>query len=269
MKKHLLLLATAILLAGCSATIDEPERYLKNTSIEYLDFAHDLRFPYSQLGYTANEPFKTLCSYEYTNGLVTKVSGGFKQTNGATDVAIYVYSQDVYDSLIYKEKIVNVYTKPAFSYFSGDVTENPTIYELNSEGNIARFTRRDGYEVTYAYNGDAIFEKNSDGDTLRVLYKENDNLIKIVKNYRDGSGKILSVSETLFENYDNSSNPFKGRYYLIGAFYRAFSENNYTDVTQNYYVMKSDGTLSLLSTTTTSIPISYDEYGYPRLGDYE
>jgi hypothetical protein len=269
MKKYLPLLISVILLSGCTPSgNDEPERLLKNVSIEYLDFANDFRFPGAQLGYTAAEPYKTLCSFEYKGRQVCKVSGGFKLQTGGTSVATYVYTQVVTDTLVYDGTTVNVYTRPQYSYFTGDKPANPTVYKLNEDGKIVQFTRRDGYQVNYSYNGDIIAEKNAAGDTLRIFYLENNNLVKIIKKYKDSNGIIISVLETLFENYDESPNPLKDKYYLIGAFYRSFSKNNFNSITQNYYVMLADGSSRFLSASVTSVLISYDQNGYPEFGEY-
>jgi len=269
MKNFLPFLTSLIILAGCTSSGDtEPVRLLKNASIEYLDFTNDFRFPGAQLGYNAAEPFKTVCSYSYSKEQVCKVTGGFKIGTGGTSVNTYAYSMGVTDTLIYNGNTVNVYTRPEFSYFSGDKPSNPTIYKLNTDGRILQFTRRDGYQVDYTYNGDLITEKNSSGDTLRVFYLENHNLVRIINNYKDKNGVIVSVLETLFENFDDNPNPLKDKYFLVGAYYRSFSKNNFTRMTQNYYVKLANGTFKLLNTSSSSVPISYDNNGYPEFGEY-
>jgi hypothetical protein len=269
MKRYLPLLISAIIFSGCTTSgNDEPERLLKNVSIEYLDFANDFRFPGAQLGYTAAEPYKTLCSYTYFENKVCKVSGGFKLGTGGSSVNTYVYTQEVTDTIVYDGTTVNVYTRPQYSYFTGDQPANPTVYKLNEDGKIVQFTRRDGYQVNYSYNGDIIAEKNNIGDTLRVFYMENHNLVKIIRNYKDNTGITVSVLETLFEDYDENPNPLRDKSYLVGAFYRSFSKNNFTGITQNYYVKLSDKSLKLLSTSSSSIPVNYDQSGYPEFGEY-
>ncbi|HNX67328.1 MAG TPA: hypothetical protein PKH02_10630 [Bacteroidales bacterium] len=270
MKNFLPLLTSIIILAGCTSSGNtEPARHLKNVSIEYLDFANDFRYPGAQLGYTAAEPYATVCSYSYTKELVNKVSGGFKLGTGGSSVNTFVYSADVTDTLIYSGTTVNVFTRPEYSYFSGDQPSNPNIYKLNEDGRILQFTRRDGYQVNYTYNGDLIIEKNLSGDTLRVFHMENHNLVRITKNYKDNNGVTVSVLETLFEDFDENPNPLKDKYFLVGAFYRSFSKNNFSGITQNYYVKLTNGTLKLLSTSSSSVPISYDQSGYPEFGEYD
>jgi|WetSurMetagenome_2_1015567.scaffolds.fasta_scaffold00708_5 hypothetical protein len=269
MKKFLSLLTSAIVIAGCTSSGDEePVRLLKSISIEYLDFANDFRFPGTQLGYTAATPYETTCFYSYLNGHVNKVTGGFKPTTGGTSVNTYVYSPEVTDTLVYNGNEVNVYTKPEISYFAGDQPSSPTVYKLNNDGKIIQFTRRDGYQIYYKYDGNTIVEKNSSGDTLRLFYMENQNLVKIIKNYKYTGGVVVSVSETLFDNFDESPNPLRNKYFLVGAFYRSFSKNNFTGVTQNYYVRMTDGTFHLLSTSSTSMPVNYDQSEYPEFGEY-
>jgi len=256
-------------MAGCTSSGNtEPTRLLKNVSIEYLDFANDFRYPGAQLGYTASAPYATVCSYSYTKEIVNKVTGGFKLGTGGSSVNTYVFSANVTDTIVYSGTTVSVYTRPEYSYFSGDQPANPTIYKLNQDGRILQFTRRDGYQVNYTYNGDLIIEKNPSGDTLRVFYMENHNLVRIIKNYKDNNGVTVSVLETLFEDFDENPNPLKDKYFLVGAYYRSFSKNNFSAITRNYYVKMSNNTLKLLSTSTQTIPVSYDELGYPMFGEF-
>jgi hypothetical protein len=269
MKRLLLLLTIVFLLVCCTAPSgNKPERYLKTVYIEYLDFTNDFRFPDTQIGYTSAPSFTTSCSYEYNKDQVLKVSGGFKETAGGTSVSIFVFTNSVYDSLVYNGNTVSAYTKPAFYYFSTDNPAKPTVYEMNSDNKIVKFTRRDGYVFNYSYKGNTAAEKNSAGDTLRLFYFDNNNLVRIVRNYTDNNGAVVSVMETLFQNFDDSPNPLYNRYYLAGAYYRAFSKNNFIDRTQNYYVKLANGSLKLLSTSNSSVPITYDDYGYPEFGEY-
>jgi hypothetical protein len=98
---------------------------------------------------------------------------------------------------------------------------------------------------------------------------EDNNLVKVVKENIDLQGKLFRIEEMLFQEYDTNPNPFKNKYHISGAFYRAFSENNYKKTTKLVYTILIDGTFGLLSTTWFSMPIIYDDKGYPLFGTYK
>jgi hypothetical protein len=70
------------------------------------------------------------------------------------------------------------------------------------------------------------------------------------------------------QEYDNAPNPFKGLYYIPGAFLRSFSANNYTSYTVNEYDMLTDTTYGIISSIHCRFPFTYDSDGWPEFGSY-
>ena len=83
------------------------------------------------------------------------------------------------------------------------------------------------------------------------------------------TGQLIGKREIHFEDYDTNPNPLEGKFYIIGAFYRAFSKNNFTKYTIKYYLSFDGATLELFEFHTYSIPLTYDNFGYPLIGQYE
>lgn len=87
--------------------------------------------------------------------------------------------------------------------------------------------------------------------------------------FGDTTSSYYYKKEIIFQDFDNKPNPLKGLYYLTGAFYRAFSANNYSACTINQYMRMTDGKIEKIGSYSFSIPILYTTDGYPKFGDYE
>jgi hypothetical protein len=184
-----------------------------------------------------------------------------------------VFSNQAYDSLITVGNSVVTYSKRVDS--EGNILEyssNPITYYLNTQNKIEKITKTFNnsnlYEYSYIYSGDSIQEMINDSILGRTFYYNVNNLAKVVTKKFNTQGKLISKKEMLFENYDQNPNPLKNHYYLPGAFFRAFSNNNYKSLTIQEYGNLNDSTFDIISTTHIAVTISYDGEGYPIFGEY-
>ena len=251
-----------------------PVYRLKNCAIEYLNFSDDNKYlNNTSLNFPANEVLKTVVTFKYENNNVIQSIGGFINVPGGTNLTNLLFSTNVYDSIVYSGYEVMVYTKPNVFYSpSLSPTENrlsPTIYTLDQNGRLIRFLRRDSQMISYFYLDNLIVEKNSENKILRNFYFENENLVTITKEYGDTTDAYYYKKEINFQDFDNNPNPLKGQYHLTGAFYRAFSTNNFAAYTISEYMRMDDGKIGKIGSYWYTMPIIYTTDGYPKFGDYD
>ncbi|MDP3915793.1 MAG: hypothetical protein Q8R96_18865 [Bacteroidota bacterium] len=272
MRNFAIVLITFLYLFGCKND-DQPSPIpkLQNCAIEYLYFSDDYRFAGNTINFPPNDALKTICSYEYQNDKIVKVTGGFLRVPSGSNFSNFVFSEDVSDSIVYSGNNIYVFTK--YTNLPSSNSGNPITYTLDSDDKIQKLTLSNGFdtsfEVNYSYSKNEITEKNKNGVIFRKFYMEGNNLVRIVKQSFDLQGNIIRKEEILFQEYDTNPNPFKNKYHILGAFYRAFSKNNYKKTTKLVYTILVDGSFGLISTSQFSMPIIYDDRGYPLFGTYE
>jgi len=120
---------------------------------------------------------------------------------------------------------------------------------------------------TYEYEGDTVLELQN-GVTLRTFYRENNNLIKIEEIRRTDAGQIFLKKDVLFSEYDSSLNLLKGKFFINGAFYAAFSNNNFKRVDIKIYEYV-DEQYVLLSENFYTFGYSIGENNIPDLFEQE
>lgn len=249
-----------------------PVPRLKNCAIEYLCFIDDNKYLYnSSLTFPPNDPLKTIVTFDYENNQIIKTTGGFLNVPSGTNLANLSFSSDVYDSIVYRGNEILVFTKPRVIYSHSSLKEkpnNPTIFAFDKDGRLIRVVRRDSMSIIYSYADNLIREKNSDNGIVRKFYFENENLVSVTKEYGDTTDLYYYKKEINFQDFDSKPNPLKGQYHLTGAFYRAFSTNNYSSYTIMEYMRMADGKIGKVSTYWYSMPITYTTDGYPKFGDY-
>jgi hypothetical protein len=278
MKKILLFLPMLCGVLACSKDDSgSMSPRLKNCRIEYLFFRDDIRtWYYEPISFPAStDPL--ICSYFYSKDNVTRSTGGFVPVPSGGNLISYIFSEASYDSMICNTDRVVSYTK--FVDDSGSTYENrsnPVIFYLNSEKNPWKISynitvHHDSLKeffFTYKYSEGQISEWTYDSIPYRTFYFENQNLVRVVSERHDTEGKLASRREILFTDYDDSPNPFKGLYYVRGAFFRAFSENNYWSWTINDYGWLADSTFGIYSYQKYSTFPIHTSDGYPAFGDY-
>lgn len=271
MKKTITPFIIILMLLGCKKDEIPVTQKLKNCSVNYLYFRDDILLGNEQSIHLL--PFDSVftgCTYYYKGDKVTRVEGGFIPTGFIEQV----FSKDVYDSICYNNNAVYVYKKIR----SGDETWNDDyhsgIYYIDSHKRLIKVLMKDAFHpdgtfLNYTYNANLVTESDNSGKTRRQFFFENNNLVKVLYEKKDTLGVVFWKLEIMFQEYDNKPNPFKNMFFVRGAFFRAFSENNYKSFTRNEYRRFSDGTLGLVNYYWYTMPFLYNADSYPLFGDYE
>lgn len=276
MRKVELLLFILLAIYGCKKEeISSITPKLKNCRVEYLFFPDDIMMSSDQsYSFPPDDSQTTKCSYLYGDDKMIKSTGGFLSVASGANFSTQIFSKDVYDSISSIGKTIYVYTKYKINGRVNEDKFNPIIFNLDSNEKLIKITKKDvfhsgEFDLNYTYSENQINEIYSNGKVRRKFYFEKNNLVKVVSEVYDLQGLIFRKKEILFQEFDDKPNPFKNKYFVKGAFFRAFSDNNYKSHTTNEYMRSSDGTLVLASNYWFSMPILYNTDGYPVFGDYE
>lgn len=274
MKKLIVLLSISLLMCSCEKDDSSSEHKLKNCSVEYLFFYDNIYLSdFYSVGFPPSDEFACRCSYTYAGSKVVKSVGGFVVVPSGGGFGNYMFSTDAYDSISHDGNTISVYAKYKAENTIQEFNYNPIVFSFNSEDKLQQITIRnanypDGYNLNYTYSDNRITETYDNGDVYRTFYFENGNLVKVVREQTNEQGVVVWKKEILFNDFDSNPNPFKGLCYVRGAFFRSFSNNNYQGYTVKIYSQQDDGSLTLVSTYTYSMPITYNGDGYPEFGDY-
>lgn len=278
MKKSAVLLFIILAFIGCTKDeIPTITPKLKTCGIQYLLLFEDIQWLNSgnHIIIDPNDTTGALFSYTYTEEKITRSTGGFAGIPSGSNFSNLLFSKDTYDSIIFEGSSIYTFTKWKYSNTIHESQFNPAIYTLDSHKRLSTIFKRDnyrpeGYALTYTYSDNLITETNPKGQISRKFYFENKNLVKVITEYYDIQGVLAMEKEIVFMGFDDKPNPFKNLYYVNGAFYRAFSENNYKNYTIREYFVLADGTTTPLGTYTSyAWPITYNTDGYPMFGDYK
>lgn len=276
MRKSAAILLILIIVFSCKKDeIASTAPQLKNCRVEYLYFLDDIILKSGQsLCLLPEDTLFTGCSYSYANHLLTRVTGGFVAVPSGSNFSNLCFTKDAYDSISSVDNRIYVYTKFKIGGSIHEDINNPTVYYLDSQQRLIKINKRDawhpnGYDLNYTYSDNMVFEIGNNGLTRRKFYFENNNLVKVDYEMTDQLGAVFWKKEILFQEFDNMPNPFKNMFFVKGAFFRAFSENNYKSHTTNEYSRSSDGTLVPTWYSWFTMPILYNAEGFPMFGDYE
>jgi hypothetical protein len=248
---------------------------LKNCRIEYLFFQDEVRISSIQTITFPSDTNPLLCSYLYNNNSLVKTSGGFVPVPSGTNMSTLMFSDHAYDSIVQKGNTVYSYTK--IINFQGAViqdTLNNIYFYFDSQNRLVKIVKKngffpEGYSVNYLYSDNLITETTDHYSSKRFFYFNEGNLIKVRTEWYDNQGRIDQKNEILFQDFDENPNPFKNMYYVRGAFFRAFSKNNYMSYSICQYCLYNDSTFFLCDTSHYTMPVLYNNDSYPMFGDYE
>lgn len=206
-------------------------RSVKTKTLLFDDIALD--------GY--NESFPETIAFEYDDlQRIVSVRGGLKATGGIDTLMHWTLFQEVNDTITYDNNVIsvkysnNVSPRPYDKEFviSGNQLLNRKVTSYNSPFSVNPVT------YTYEYNSTGIIEKINNV-VYRTFTIENGNLVKVEHLAYNSANAIVLKEEYLFSNYDNSDNLLKGKYYINGAFFKAFSNNNYKSYVYNKYLVEN------------------------------
>ena len=260
-------LLLSILLLSCEKDNEvSPDKRLRNCAIEYLYFEDNHLFRNNDYSFPAADALELKVRFKYKGEDIIKSIGGFLPVPDGTNFSNLIFKSEAYDSIVHQPNTTKVYTKPEVEYIWDDDPSNPIIYKTNKNNRLQKVIRRDSTTCNYVYSDDLIIEKDSENNIRRKFYFENNNLIKVETEDTNSEGVVDYRKEILFQDYDNKPNPLQNKYHILGAFYRAFSENNYEDI-QVYEYERRDGEMKVTTDYWYEMPIDYDD-GYPKFGDY-
>ncbi len=231
--KLVLLLFIALSFIGCKKKKNIPECKLSAVSTS-LFFYDDFQPPDPQILIGSG---KLKLEYNEGNDL-KKISGGLTLIpNGSSfcnwalyDSANEIVSQQGSNFKIYHYTYIGspIYQTRQFTIENGNI-----LYRKESP--YSNLCVKNQSEYTYQKSGSTILEFKN-GSLVRTFYLNNGNLSMVETIFKNNlSGEIIGKTEFLFIDYDNSINYLKGKFYIIGAFYRSFSDNNYRKMIIKYY----------------------------------
>jgi hypothetical protein len=262
MKQILTFLTLGILLFSCSGN-EEIQNNQDNTPLITKMNPYGL----------ASENQSGLYNYfEYDNNKrLIKKTGEFVQLpNGLSS-----FFNDLYTTLVYDNNRVTVENFTSSNFYT--VPKNTIYFTLNNSMQIEKkeitYITNNHYFKTlfYNYSNNKLVEiKTTLPDNAYGATGPNEFLSFIEKFYYDSNGNLTRTESfqqeyginkgqkivRIFENYDNSTNPWKRLYLIDNNFYRSISKNNYRKYTEIYY--NND---VLISTNEASWVFLYDSNG--------
>jgi hypothetical protein len=175
-----------------------------------------------------NPNFTERLNLSYSNNRIVQVQGGLWKTPSGGSQTYYFWRNDFVEDVVYSENKITVnsvgfYSKE-FVIAHGKIQSQKTTYNPGlSFLNIVNYSS--GLHE-YQYIGNTIVE-TTNGQTRRIFYIENGNLVKVELFFRDATNQIYKKIEYLLSNYDNTPNLLKGKFFIHGNFFKAFSNNNF------------------------------------------
>lgn len=177
-----------------------------------------------------NPDYSGKLNFEYDNfQRIVKVKGGLKTIYLVfPSVTTWAFNDDVSDTITYDGEIISV-------RYSNNLQRRPFDKEfLVSNGELKSRKVTLYYRpfnaapeiYTYEYITDGVIEKKN-GVNYRTFTIQNGNVTKVEHLIYNSDNQITGKEEYLFTDYDNGINLLKGKYYINGALFKAFSNNNY------------------------------------------
>jgi len=269
MKRFLVPIIFILCLTGC----EEEDPVSLNSPLEscyalYLNFHDNHLFGEAEYVYPPLDSGKNQITFEYQDDRIVRVTGGFGMVpSGYGTMENLIFSERIYDSIVHQENQQYVYSRPGHYYRMDDQPEKPIIYHTNEKGHLLKVTRRTGQEFYYAWKENTIVERTRDEETIRTFYMAGGNLMRVETITTRNSEEPWQKEEMIFTGYDRAPNPLRNKYHILGAFYRAFSQNNYSKLTIHSYHWE-EGSWARESSSSVEVSMYYNELGQPLLGEY-
>jgi hypothetical protein len=262
MKQILTFFTLGILLFSCSSNEEEID---KNQNNAYL-------VTKMSLGFDPGNPNELYTFFEYDNNKrLIKQRGVFMEVPPKG----FRFFSDIFTSLVYDNNKVTVENFSSSNLFT--VPKNTIYFILNKSMQIEKkeitaITNNHYFKTLfYNYSNNKLVEiKTTFPDYSNGATGPNNFLSFIEKFYYDSNGNLTRTESfqqeyginkgqkiiRIFEDYDNSINPWKRLYLLDEYFYRSISKNNFRKYTEMHY--NND---MLISTDEKSWIFLYDSNG--------
>ena len=260
------------LIVSCTNNNDETVLPKRVTSVKYIALIYDditLSNYYN--------PSSGKISFEYDNlNRINKVIGGLVLAGSLTNFYELTLGDEAQDNISYENNVIKVecsYNTDYRPYNKEFVVQNDKIIS-RSVVNINPYSTP-AIVFTYEYLNNTVIEKK-DGNSFRTFTITNGNLTNVeqinygyvkIENVWVGN-QIIGKKEYVFSDYDNTENLLKGKFYINGAFFNAFSNNNYRKMVINYYAFVNNQYV-LNDYSTLDFNFGYDSNNISNLFEYK
>lgn len=260
MKKFFPLVCLIIILFSCSGNDDTNNTNETIKSCKLISVKTNiLTYDDIVLSSTTFDPnFTGEINFDYDNqNRISKIKGSFVTIPSADDLRNWRMSNEAEDLVTYENNSIKVqyahnFTSPYTKEFviDGDRLISRKVTNLYP-------LKRDPILYTYEYNADEIKEIVN-GKVYRKFTLSNGNLVKVEQiKYSLPDNEVIGKREYKFYDYDNSENLLKGKFFVSGALFKAFSKNNYTSIDINDYMI-INANFELVNGSTYGFGTSYD-----------
>lgn len=182
-----------------------------------------------------NPNFDNRIYLHYSNGRLSQIQGGIMRPLPGSGGNNY-WTNNLLTNVVYSSDTIAVnysgfYLKK-FVLVGNRIKKQITSY--NPGVNYSDFVNYSPGLHEYQYNGNLISETKN-GLVRRLFYLSQGNLVKVELFFRDANAEIVKKIEYLFSNYDQQPNLLRGKFFIHGCFFKAFSVNNYKKIEINHY----------------------------------
>lgn len=231
MKKNIaysLLLVLFSFFLSCSLSDDETE----NGQTCRITSAKIHTFYYEQIvgPLNYNPSFSGKVRFEYNlNGQIIKVLGGpiFEHVPGSGN-NLPILTDDLINEVSYQGNLITAQNKYDLSETTSTIEYTVELGKLiNRKVKSYTYDYETITNYQYEYTSNQIIEKK-DGALYRTFYFTGENLTKVEQIlYDNQTGQISGKIDITLSNYDSNENLLQGKYFVNGAFFKAFSKNNF------------------------------------------
>lgn len=216
-----------------------------------------------------NPNFLNKINFEYnTQNQIYSIIGGPVLILVGTNVDGYTFVNDVINEIRYSGD--TIITENSINNIN-----NPDIYKYvikNDKLVFKQVIANSSFYYTFNYNYEYVDNRIIEylnGKEKCIYYLTQNNLTKVEKfNYNLTGDVIIGKKEMFFSNYDESINLLKNHFFINGAFYKSFSDNNYNSYEIKEYSFENNQYI-LVNTALSSFNYTVDSNNIPNLFDYE
>ena len=213
----------------------------------------------------------------FNNNKLTRRVGGFTSPSSGSGMPSYL-NDKIYDTIFQNENKITIHKKIIPSEGIISIVPNKKTFLIDNQGKFIykinynqEYSENDNDTIYFEYSGSKIIKTYSknylnfiDKESL-FYYNVNQNLDSIVNKFyvydSEKDEMILSPTKEkeIFEDYDNTNNPFKTLIIFDDMFKRSLSKNNYRKHTIRVYDTNYQN--SYYTKYTKNITPTYDSQG--------
>ncbi|WP_053993034.1 hypothetical protein [Mangrovimonas sp. TPBH4] len=249
------LAVTCLLLLGCSNT-DEDNCNVVSCRTSSLIY-QNINRPFTSI-YGSHNDYSGKIFFDYNGDKIVTIHGGLQTILLGVNQSGYALSDYVTTNITYEGSTVIVDTNS--DYPDEFVIQNQKLVSRRTKGQHYPFSM---ITYTYEYLNDLIIERLDNQITCKY-YFTNGNLQKVEYYKNLDANTFYKQRELILSNFDNSDNLLKGLFFVEGAFYKAFCQNNYQKVEINEYFHENEE-LILYSTYSTTNHFNTNENGISEI----